>query len=268
LLPRAGMLSRRSALTCALLLAGSARVASGFAVVLTNDVEHARITVADYPGQRDVVVVAWQDVPGVTPASGAMIYRADGDSHPARYFAVGGGGRFALIEHGRGRRSRGAIAPSFDVVSDDPQRPLAMAPDSSQRVDAPALLAQYGAFENIAAADEPRTVIDAAIAARLAQANQACGSRITAKLQWQTFATPASARLAKQAVSILQAIEAVCGDKDYAAAVRGVHELRVDYQADAGALRLERTGATLAVRFSDTSFNPRETAQRWLTDHL
>jgi hypothetical protein len=75
-------------------------------------------------------------------------------------------------------------------------------------------------------------------------------------------------RLAKQAVSILQAIEAVCGDKDYAAAVRGVRELRVDYQADAGALRLERTGATLTVRLSDTSFNPRETAQRWLTDHL
>jgi hypothetical protein len=260
------MLPRGSRLICALVLAGSARVAFGFAVVLTNEAEHARITVADYPGQRDVIVVAWQDVPGVTPASGAMIYHADGDSHPTRYFAVGGGGRFALIEHGRGRRSRGA--PAFDVVSDDPQHPLAMAPDTSQHIDVPALLAQYGAFENIAAADEPRTVIEAAIAAKAAQANQACKSQIAVKLQWQTFASPASVRLAKQAVSILQAIEAACGDKDYASSVRGVRELRVDYQADAGALRLERTGATLVVRLSDTSFNPRETAQRWMTDHL
>jgi hypothetical protein len=257
------MRSHGSTLVCALILAGSARVASGFAVVLLNEAEHARITVADYPGQRDVVVVSWQDVPGVTPASGAMVYRADGN-RPTRYFAIGGGGRFALIEHGRGRWSRSA----FDVVSDDPDRPLAMVGDTNQRVDVPALLAQYGAFENIAAADEPRPVIEAAIAAKAAQANQACKSQIAAKLQWQTFASPASVRLAKQAVSILQAIEAVCGDKDYAAAVRGVRELRVDYQADAGALRLERTGATLAVRLSDTSFNPRETAQRWLTDHL
>ena len=49
-------------LVCALILAGSARVAFGFAVVLIHEAEHARITVADYPGQRDVVVVAWQDV--------------------------------------------------------------------------------------------------------------------------------------------------------------------------------------------------------------
>jgi hypothetical protein len=261
------MLPRGSKLICALILAGSARVAFGFAVVLTNEAEHARITIADYPGQRDVVVVAWQDVPGVTPASGAMVYSADRADHATRYFAIGGAGRFALVERGR-RWSRGTAAPAFDVVSDDPQRPLAMATDTSQRVDVPALLAQYGAFENIAAADEPRAVIDAAVAAKAAQANQACGSRLAAKLQWQTFATPASVRLAKQAVSILQAIEAVCADHDYAAAVRKVSELRVDYQADAGALRLERTGTTLTVRLSDTSFNPRETAQRWLTDHL
>jgi hypothetical protein len=209
-------------------------------------------------------VVAWQDVPGVTPASGAMVYRSDG-GRPARYLAIGGGGRFALIEHGRGWGRGRAV---FDVVSDDPDRPLAMVGDARQTVDVPALLAQYGAFENIAAADEPRAVIEAAIAAKAAQANQACKSQIVAKPQWQTFASPASVRLARQTVSILQAIEAACGDKDYAAAVRAVRELRVDYQADAGALRLERTGAVLAVRLSDTSFNPRETAQRWLTDHL
>src|SRR4051812_31178915 len=168
------MLPRGSKLACALILVGSARVAFGFAVVLTNEAEHARITVADYPGQRDVIVVAWQDVPGVTPASGAMVYRAD-VSRPTRYFAVGGAGRFALIEHGRGWGRGRAV---FDVVSDDPDRPLAMVGDPRQSVDVPALLAQYGAFENIAAADEPRAAIEAAIAAKAAQVNQACKSQI------------------------------------------------------------------------------------------
>jgi hypothetical protein len=238
-----------------------------FAVVLTNEIEQAKITMADYPGQRDVVVVAWQGMPGVTPPSGAMIYRRDRSTGDTRYFAIGGGGRFSIIDRGRGRLIRGTATAVFDVVSDDPDHPLAFVADTSQSVDVPALLARYDAFENIAASAETRAAIDAAIAAKAAQANRACGSQLAPRLQWKTFAAP-SARLAKQAVSILEAIEAICADKDYAAAIRGVRELRVDYQADAGALRLERSGAALAVRLSDTSFNPRETARIWLTDHL
>jgi hypothetical protein len=261
------MIPRVSQLTIALILAGSAHAASGFAVVLTNDAEHTKITVADYPGHRDLLVVAWQDVPGVTPASGAMIYHADRSTSETRYFAIGGGGRFSLVGGGRSRWGRGTRSV-FDVVSDDPQHPLVVAGDPSQTVDVPALLAQYGAFEHIAAPGETTGVIDAAVAAQAAQTNRACGSQIAARLQWKAFATSESVRLAKQTVSILEAIEASCADKDYAAAVRGVRELRVDYQADAGALGLERTGATLAVRLSDTSFNPRETARIWLTDHL
>jgi hypothetical protein len=257
-----------SRLIFALVLAGSGREAFGFAVVLTNDVEHAKITIADYPGQQDVFVVAWQGVPGVTPASGAMIYHADRSTSEVRYFAIGGGGRFALVERGGGRRSRGSSWRAFDVISDDPKRPLLVTGDASQAVDVPALLAQYEAFENIAAPGERNAVIDAAVAAKAAQTNRACSSKIAAKLPWKAFATPARARLAKQAVSILEALEAACADKDYAASIRAVRELRVDYQADGGALRLARTGAALAVRFSDTSFNPRETARLWLTDHL
>jgi hypothetical protein len=261
------MIPRVPKLAFALVLAGWAHVAFGFAVVLTNDVEHAKIAIADYPGQHDVLVVTWQGVPGVTPASGAMIYRADG-SGDGRYFAIGGGGRFALVERGGGRRSHGSSRRAFEVITDDPRRPLLVTGDASQAVDVPALLAQYDAFENIAALGEAGTVIEAAVAAKAAQTNKACGSKIAAKLQWKTFATPASARLAKQAVSIFEALEAACADKDYAASIRAVRELRVDYQADGGALRLERTGAALAVRFSDTSFNPRETARLWLTEHL
>jgi hypothetical protein len=95
------MILRVSVLACVLAV-GSARAAPGFAVVLTNDVEHAKITLADVPGQRDVLVVAWQDVPGVTPASGAMIYAADRGSSEARYFAsaAAGGSRSSSVDEG------------------------------------------------------------------------------------------------------------------------------------------------------------------------
>ena len=262
------MMSRVSQLIVALTLAGTAHAAFGFAVVLTNDLEHTKITIADYPGQRDMLVVAWQDVPGVTPASGAMIYHRDHSSSGTRYFAVGGAGRFALIERGRGRLIRGTITPVFEAVSDDPDHPTALVADTSQTIDVNALLAQYAAFENIAAPNETRAAIEAAITARAAQVNRACKSQLAARPEWKAFATPASLRLAKQAVSILEALEAICSDKDYAEAVRTLRDLRVDYQADAGALRLERTGAVLSARLSDTSFNPRETARLWLHDHL
>jgi hypothetical protein len=255
---------------CAFVLAlvGAAHTASAFAVVLSNDIEHTKVTIADYPGQRGAFLVAWQDVPGVTPASGAMVYYADRASDETRYFAIGGHGKFALINSGRGRLIRGTATAVFELIADDPKHPIGLVADTSQTVDVPALLAQYAAFENIAAASETRAAIEAAVTARAAQTNRTCKSQLAPKLDWKTFAAPASLRLAKQTVSILDAIEAACADKDYAAAIRTVSELRVDYQADAGALRLERTGAALAVRLSDTSFNPRETTRQWLTDHL
>ena len=268
MLEQAPMIARVSKLTCALVLAGTAQAAAGFSVVLTNDVEHAKITMADIPGQRDVVVVAWQDVPGVTPATGAMVYYRDRSSSEVRYFAIGGGGKFSLFDRGRGRLVRATATAVFDAIADDPRHPLALLADTTQTVDVPALLAQYAAFENAAAPSETKAAIDTAVAAKAAHADKLCGGRLAPKIQWKSFATPASIRLAKQAVSILESIEALCVDKDYAAAVRNLRELRVDYQADGGALRLERTGAALSVQFSDTSYNPREAARVWLIDHL
>src|SRR5438128_2449840 len=78
MLPPTSILARVLVLALAPLAhAPLAHAAPGFAVALTNDVEHAKLTVAELPGQTDVLVVAWQDVPGVTPAAGAMIYKAE-----------------------------------------------------------------------------------------------------------------------------------------------------------------------------------------------
>jgi hypothetical protein len=236
------------------------------AVVLTNDLEHARVTVAEYPGVHDALIVAWQDVPGVTPTSGAMIYQRDQGEGETRYFAIGGGGKLALLDRGRSRLVRASALPVMWVIADDPRHPLEVVPDANQRIDTAALVAQYEGFEAIAPPAATRTTIEAAIAAQVAHTNKTCGSQLAPSTQWAAFGK--NIRLANQAVAILEAIESACSDKDYASAVRKLRGLRVDYKADGGALRLEITSAELAVHFSDTSFNPRETAQLWLHDHL
>lgn len=261
------MISRICKLWVVLALAATPAAAE-LAVVLTNDVEHTRIAIAEYPGNHDAFVVAWKDVPGATPASGAMVYYRDKGGDEVRYFAVGGGGRFAIVDRGRHRLVRGSAMPIAYVISDDPTHPLAVVADDHQQIDVPALVAQYAAFENIAGPSETKASIESAIAAKAAQTNRACGSHVAPKLDWKSFATPASFPLAKQTVSILEALELVCTDKDFAAAVRGVTELRVGYRADGGALHLDKAGTALAVQLSDASFNPRETTSMWLKDHL
>jgi hypothetical protein len=236
------------------------------AVVLANDIEHARVTVADYPGVADTWIVAWQDVPGVTPSSGAMVYTRDQGDSETRYLAIGGGGKLALLDRGRSRLIRASSLPVMWVISNDPRHPLEVVPDANQRVDVPALVAQYEAFEAVAPAGATRTTIDAAIAAQAAQTTKACGGQLAPRTQWATFGT--NTRLANQTVAILEAVASACGDKDYATAVRKLRTVRTDFKSGGGALRLEITGTELAVHLSDTSFNPRETAQIWLHDHL
>ncbi len=250
------------------LMLAAAPAAAAFTVVLGNDTTHTRITIAEVPTAHDAFVVAWQDVPGVTPATGAMIFSRDGDDDQTRYFAVGGGGLFAIVDRGGSHMISGTAMPVAYVISDDPQHPLAVVMQPKQHVDVAAVLASYARFENIAAPGETRAAIEAAVAAKANAANQACHSHVAVKLDWKSFATPASVALAKQAVSILEAIEQTCADKDYAAAVQATHELHVDYQASGGALRLEKTGDVVAAHLSDTSWNPRETAAIWLKDKL
>ncbi|HEX7699895.1 MAG TPA: hypothetical protein VF403_04210, partial [Kofleriaceae bacterium] len=206
------------------------------AVVLTNDLEHARVTVAEYPGAHEALIVAWQDVPGVTPTSGAMVYQRDQGEGETRYLAIGGGGKFALLDRGRSRLIHASALPVMWVIV-DPRHPLEVLPDANQRIDPSALVAQYEAFEAIAPAAATRTTIEAAIAAQVAQTNKTCGGQLTPRTQWAAFGK--NIWLANQAVAILEAIESACSDKDYAAAVRKLRELRVDYKADGGALRLD-----------------------------
>ncbi|HEY1550231.1 MAG TPA: hypothetical protein VGG28_20525 [Kofleriaceae bacterium] len=241
-------------------------VLAALTVVLGNAATHTRITIAELPGVRDTYAVAWQDVPGVVPATGAMIYSRDRGDDETRYFAVGGGGLFAIVDRGGAHLIRGTAMSIAWIVSDDPAHPLEVVVEPTN-VDAPALLAKYAAYENIAAPGEARAAVETAITAHEARVDRACGSHLAVTVEWASFGAANLAR-AKQAASILEAIETSCSDKDYATAVRALHELHVDYKASGGALRLETASGTLAAHFSDTSWNPRETAASWLKDHL
>jgi hypothetical protein len=58
-----------------------------------------------------------------------------------------------------------------------------------------------------------------------------------------------------------------CSDRDYKDAISKLRSLHIGYRAD-GALDLATKGSDVAALISPNSFNPRETAVRWIKDKL
>ena len=58
-----------------------------------------------------------------------------------------------------------------------------------------------------------------------------------------------------------------CSDRDYKNAISKLRTLHIGYRPE-GALELTSKGADVVVSISPTSFNPRETAVRWIKDNL
>lgn len=228
-------------------------------IALASDTAPARVEIAELPG--GVFLVGWDDLVG----SGALAFRRELDADEARYLPIGGAGPFAILDRGRRTLVSGTSVPVYDIAI-DADHPERMRLDAGRKVDLAALTAKYEAFEHVAPAGEGKSAIETAITAELARANKACGGKLAASIDWAAFGK--AQRLAKQTVGILEALATTCADKDYAAAVKTIATLRVGYRSDGGALQLVRTGATLAVTFSDTSFNPRETATTWLDKNL
>jgi hypothetical protein len=242
------------------------RGASAFSIVLTTDVAKTRIEVVDLPGNGDLFLVGWDDLPGATP-SGAMVYYRDQAPRETRYFAVGGGGAFSIVDRGGRTLINGTVVPIYDVVQRDPDHPMRMRVESGARLSGTALQAKYEAFEHVAAPSEGRPAIDAAVASAAARTNKACRSSIAPQIQWADFAKAGKTALAKQTIAIFEALESICADRDYAAAVQRVTALRIELRSVRG-LELAISGPTLSATFSDTSFNPRETSRLWLVNHL
>jgi hypothetical protein len=250
-----------------LLLAGTAHAAPAFGVILTNDTTKIRIALADLPGSKDLFLVTWDDLPGPS-AAGAMVFYKDQGNTETRYFAVGGGGPFALVVRGRHTLINGTLASVVHLVQSDPDHPTALVASSGKNLDPAAMLARYNAFEHVAAPGEARSAIEAAVTAAAAHANQTCSAKLAAQVPWADFTRAGKLALAKQAMAIFEALESLCGDKDFRAAVQALSAVRVELRPEAAGLELRTGNATLTVTLGDTSFNPRESARQWLETHL
>jgi hypothetical protein len=243
----------------------SAHAAYAFTGAYSSDTSRVRIEVADVPGHPELVLVGWDDLPGAVP-TGAMIYQRDRGDDEDRYFAVGGGGPAALVDRGGATLVAGTIVPRLAVVVDDPQHPLGVTLQRGRKVDVAALTAKYAAFESLAAPGASRSTIEAAIAARAAKANRTCGATIAPQVQWADFAKANKVSLASQAIAVYDAIETICADKDYRAALHALSAMRVELRGDGLAFAVDH--GELHVQLNDTSWNPRETAHQWLEKNL
>jgi hypothetical protein len=250
-----------------MILVGSAHAAAAFGVVLTNTTSKTRIEIVDLPDSKDLFLVTWEALPGAIPA-GAMVFYKDQGSNETRYFAVGGGGVLSIVDRGGHTLISGTIVPVYDVISHDPDHPAKMVVESGNKLDANVMLAKYGAFEHVAAPSESKAAIEAAVGSAAARLNKTCGAHVAPQLDWDTFVKANKLALAKQAIAIFEALEPLCTDKDYRAGVQALSSVRVEWKTDAGGLALKTGGATLTATFSEASFNPRETAHQWLTNHL
>jgi hypothetical protein len=251
----------------AVALASTSARADGLKVTLASDTSDTRVVMVDHPADPsgNTVVVAWDHLPGKVD-SGAMVFRRERNTDEVRYFAIGGHAPLSITDRGRHALSAGTSVPVFDVVTDDPAHPAVMRVVAGQTIDVPALVARYETFEHVVASGG-RTAVDAAIAAQVAKTTKACGHAPAVDVAWDPFKKANKLEAASQAAAIYEALELSCDDADYRKAIGKLTKLHVAYRAD-GALELAISGTTLTATVSPTSFDPRESARKWLHDNL
>ncbi len=250
----------------AIVVAG--RSAFAVEVVLVDRTSNTTVAMADYPGDRtgNTVVVAWDDAPGGQPA-GAMMFRRERHGDDTAYVAIGSG-PILIVDRGDRTLVSGTIVPVFEVAfARDWDHEVPMVVSRDRKLDVATLIERYRAYEHIAGDREGKSKIETAIRAQLAQTNTACNGSLRTDVAWTEFERAGQIVLAKQTVGLLEAMASKCVDRDYKVAIGKLRALRISYRAD-GALDLAVKGSDVAASISPSSFNPRETAIRWIKDNL
>jgi hypothetical protein len=246
----------------------SGRSAFAVEVVLVDRTSQATVAMADYPGDRtgNTVVVAWDHAPG-EPSTGAMMLRRERHGSDTTYVAIGGG-PVLIVDRGRHTLVAGTSVPVFEVAfAKDWDHPVQMVVSQDIKLDVATLVGRYRTYEHIAGDREGKGDIDTAIRAQLARTNTACKGSLRTDVAWTEFERAGQVALAKQAVGLLEAMASSCSDRDYQDAISKLRSLHIGYRAD-GALDLATKGSDVAALISPNSFNPRETAVRWIKDKL
>jgi hypothetical protein len=250
----------------AIVVAG--RSAFAVEVVLVDRTSQATVAMADYPGDKsgNTVVVAWDNAPGDLP-TGAMMFRRERHSGSTTYVAIGGG-PILIVDRGRHTLVSGTSVPVFEVAfAKDWDHPVPMVASQDIKLDIATLVGRYRTYEHVAGDREGKGEIDTAIHAQLAQTNTACKGSLRTDVAWTEFERAGQIALAKQTVGLLEAMASSCSDRDYRDAISKLRGLRIGYRAD-GALDLAVKGSDVVASISPKSFNPRETALRWIKDNL
>lgn len=245
----------------------SGRSAFAIEVVLVDRTSQATVAMADYPEDKtgNTVVVAWDHAPGDVPA-GAMMFRRERHGSDTTYVAIGGG-PILIVDRGRHTLVSGTSVPVFEVAfARDWDHPVQMVA-SDIKLDIATLVGRYRTYEHIAGDREGKGDIDTAIRAQLARTNTACKGALRTDIAWTEFERASQLALAKQTVGLLEAMASKCSDRDYQDAISKLRILHIGYRAD-GALDLVTKGSDVAALLSSKSFNPRETAVRWIKDKL
>jgi hypothetical protein len=246
----------------------SARSALAVEVVLVDRTSQATVAMADYPEDKsgNTVVVAWDNAPGDLP-TGAMMFRRERHSSRTVYVAIGGG-PILIVDRGGHALVSGTSVPVFEVAfAKDWDHPVQMVASPDAKLDIAKLVGRYRMYEHIAGDGEGKREIDAAIRAQLAHTNTACSGSLGTDVAWMEFERAGQVALAKQTVALLEALASSCSDRDYKDAISKLRRLRIGYRAD-GALDLVSKGSEIGASISPKSFNPRETARRWIKDNL
>lgn len=245
-----------------------ARTAFAVEIVLVDRTSQATVAMADYPGDRsgNTVVVAWDHAPG-DPSAGAMMFRRERHSASTTYVAIGGG-PILIVDRGRHTLVSGTSVPVFEVAfAKDWDHPVQMVASQDTKVDVATLVGRYRTYEHIAGDREGKGEIDTAIRAQLANTNTACKASLHTDVAWAEFERAGQLALAKQTIGLLEAMASACSDRDYKDAIAKLRGLHIGYRAD-GALDLATRGSEVVASISPNSFNPRETAVRWIKNNL
>ena len=244
------------------------RSAFAVEVVLVDRTSQATVAMADYPGDQggNTVVVAWDHAPGEVPA-GAMMFRRERHGSRTAYVPIGGG-PVLIVDRGGHMLVSGTSVPVFEVAfARDWDHPVLMVASQDIKPDIATLVGRYRTYEHIAGDREGKGEIDTAIHAQLGRTNTACKGSLRADVAWTEFERAGQVALAKQTVGLLEAMASACSDRDYQDAIAKLRGLHIGYRAD-GALDLATQGSDVVASISPNSFNPRETAVRWIKDKL
>ena len=249
-------------------IAACGRSALALGIVLVDRTSQATVAMADDPqdSSGNTVIVAWDNAPG-DPAQGAMMFRRERHDSRTTYVAIGGG-PILVVDRGRHTLVSGTSVPVFEVAfARDWDHPVQMVASQDIKLDVAALIGRYRVYEHIAADREGKAEIDTAIRAQLARTNTACKGALRTDVGWTGFERAGHLALAKQTVGLLEAMASSCSDRDYQGAIAKLRVLHIGHRAD-GPLDLATRGPDVAASISPKSFNPRETAVRWIKDHL